>query len=133
MIRKFLFWLKVKKFQGWKPIRYGDVSRFNYWSEKVVVKGIKEKKKALFVPGRKWTGIVVLKPLGYSNASFNIGYSFNKENITEITNTQRKVRDGAFMMRITKNPCSLFVASNDSRVSLVFMGYGNLETDLPLY
>ncbi len=132
MIRKFLFWLKVKKFQGWEPIRYGDVSRFNYWSEKVFVEGIKEKKKTFFIPGRKWTGTVVLKPLGYSNVNFNVGYSF-KENITEISNAQRKVRDGAFMMRITEDPCSFFVVSNDSGISLFFMGYGDLGTDLPLY
>ncbi len=133
MIRKFLFWLKVKKFQKWEPIEYGDVSKFKHWSEKVAIKGIKENKKALFVPGREWTGIVVLRPLGYSNASFNIGYSFNKENITEISNAQRKIRDGAFMMRITEDSCSFFVASNNSGVSLVFMGYGHLKTDLPLY
>ncbi len=135
MIRKLNFWLKVKKFQKWETVKYGDILKFKFWSQKVEETGLIYKSTLNSFPvGRNWTGIVILKPIGLPETEFFIGYYSPKENITEISKSRRKVMDGKFSMRITKDPCFFFIASNEGDVDLVSFGQEKeIKKGIPLY
>jgi len=62
----------------------------------------------------KWTKIVILRPIGPSDAQFSMGFiAYN--GYTAICDTPRRVVDGPFGMRMGPEDCSFFIAAKTNQ------------------
>lgn len=126
--------MKVKRFQRWKKVNYGNKKKFKFWSHKI--KGEGDKALTKDSPLRDWKKIIVLRSIGDPETTFSMGFS-TVSGDTKVSNVLRKIKKGSFGMRLGPEDCNFFIASNESKVGLELVEYTDItdesKLELPLY
>lgn len=111
--------MKVKRFQRWRKVTYGDETKFKFWSPKTKIEGDKSSKNGS--PISSWAKAVLLEPTvrpgGSFETTFSMGFSDAFGN-TKVSSVTRKVNEGLFGMRIGPEDCEFFIVSNNEEVGL---------------
>ena len=54
--------MKIKRFQIWRKVNYGDVRKFRFWSPPV--RGEGDENLAKDYSRKNWKKVIILKPIG---------------------------------------------------------------------
>lgn len=127
--------MKIKRFQIWRKVVYGDFRKFRYWSPRIW--GERDRSLTIESPRKDWKKIIVLKPIiSPPGTIFSIGFITVSGHV-EVSTVTRKVEDGPFGMRMGPDDCGFFIVSNEGEVWLSFVEYADisdkLKSDIPVY
>jgi len=115
------YWRKIKE--------YGNKKEFLFWSKKVTGIGDKTLNDNSKIP--EWKRIIILEPKGDPKIIFEIGFQAFNGSI-EMTTVSREINQGPFAMRMGREDCKFFIASNQGELDLKIDRYADINDDLDI-
>ncbi|HXK32105.1 MAG TPA: hypothetical protein VJ378_01370 [Candidatus Paceibacterota bacterium] len=120
--------------QSWNNVFYGETTRFKFWSAQILIEGDKSLPER--TPMGKWRKVAIFNAIGDPDTVFSVGF-IDFLGRCRVSGATRKVRQGLFAMRLGREDCRFFIASNKGEVRIECLGEADIndkqKAHIPVY